>query len=102
MNVADPRTNCGRRAPIILGNILALSTMVTSCYHTSALNSKLKPKRSYETKASHFMWGFSSTTIEIECKRVQKIEESLSVGQVLLSVATIGIYLPRTYRITCG
>lgn len=89
---------------------LAAVVVLSACHQTivlSAADDRSNTSMHYLTWSHHFLWGFvgrSNVDVRDYCPRsaVTRVEIATDLPTFLLSVATLGIYMPRRVKVVCG
>jgi len=93
------------RSLILVCLLFALS-LLTGCYHYGVRPQNSAPAEEPRTLTRHsFFWGFGqSPPIEPDCKGngMSEVRSSTNLGYTLITVATIGIWVPADIEWTCA
>jgi hypothetical protein len=92
---------------LILSSLLGACLLGSSgCFRAAVLMPTVPPGEHHTTWVNGWLWGSVGGTIsaDVYCqgRGVARIETKRSVGNILVSWATLGIYTPSHVAVTCG
>jgi hypothetical protein len=92
---------------LVLSTLLGGSLLASSgCFHSSVLMPTVPPGDRHDTWVNGWLWGSVGGQIsaDIFCqgRGVARIDTKRSVGNILVSWVTLGIYTPSHVSVTCA
>ncbi len=94
-------------ARLLLSALLGGSVLVSSgCFHSAVLMPTVPPGEKHSTWVNGWLWGSvgGQVSADIFCsgRGVARIDTKRSVGNILVSWVTLGIYTPSHVSVTCA
>jgi hypothetical protein len=92
---------------LVLSTLLGGSLLASSgCFHSAVLMPTVPPGERHSTWVNGWLWGSVGGQIsaDIYCqgRGVARIDTKRSVGNILVSWVTLGIYTPSHVSVTCA
>ena len=76
--------------------------LLSGCYTLRGINEQAPEGKVVVLSSHHLFWGLTTETLDVPCKKgIAKLEDGFSFGHLLGNVFTLGIYAPKSHRITC-
>ena len=96
---------CSWRAPVVLA--VAGSLLLAGCYHYEVVSPDASPATVYEHRTvSAYFWGLlqDPPVVASDCKSkaLYDVRVSTNIGYILLSVLTLGIWVPMDVDYRCA
>lgn len=94
-------------ARFLLSALLGGSVLVSSgCFHSAVLMPTVPPGDKHSTWVNGWLWGSvgGQVSADIFCqgRGVARVDTKRSVGNILVSWVTLGIYTPSHVSVTCA
>lgn len=86
--------------------ILGLLILLSGCYHVRVTAPDPNPATEYEQRTTHgLFWGLvqrDTRAINCQSNALDEVEVTTNLGYLVLSVATLGIWVPMRVRWKCA